>query len=114
MPVPEEFIRDPSVATGVSYSESKWIAEELIAVAAERTPLKPSVVRVTQLTGGLNGAWKESEWFPSMVSTSVALKCFPNTKDVSATISVIATSLTLVSLPELFVAFCGRSCRRLH
>ena len=70
--VPEEFISNAALAIGGGYTESKWIAEGIIAAAAEKTSLKPSVVRVTQLTGGLNGAWKEAEWFPALVATSTA------------------------------------------
>lgn len=82
-PIPEEFIQDPAIAVGIGYCESKWVAEQIVAAAAKKTALKPSVIRPTQLTGGLNGMWKQSEWFPSLVSASVALRCFPETQDVS-------------------------------
>ena len=86
--VPEEFINNPALAIGGGYTESKWIAEMIIAAAAAKTSLKPSVVRVTQLTGGLNGAWKEAEWFPALVATSTALGCLPNNHEVNTCFSI--------------------------
>ena len=71
------------MAASLGYTESKWVAEMIIAAAARNTPLRPTVARVTQLSGGVNGAWKESEWFPSMIAASVALGCMPNNHDVS-------------------------------
>ena len=81
--MPEELIQDPGLAVGNGYHESKWVSEWIMATAAEKTPLRPSAVRVTQLTGGRNGAWKTTEWFPSLVGASIALGCLPECHDVS-------------------------------
>ncbi|PSR76147.1 hypothetical protein PHLCEN_2v8645 [Hermanssonia centrifuga] len=68
---------DPEIAVGSGYSESKWVAEKLLDEAASRSALRPLVVRVGQLSGSRSGAWKETEWFPSLIQSSVYLKCFP-------------------------------------
>ena len=79
---PEDFIDEPSLVVSSGYRESKWVAEEIIKATAEKTILTPSLVRITQLMGGVNGAWKETEWFPSLIATSVALGCIPDNHDV--------------------------------
>ena len=77
-PISEELIDNPSVAVGSGYSESKWVAEQLLKRAAERNVCNPSIVRLGQLSGGANGAWRTTEWIPSMISTSLALGCVPD------------------------------------
>ena len=54
----------PNVAIGSGYTESKWVAERLLEIAAERKLVQSVVVRIGQLSGGKNGAWKVSEWRP--------------------------------------------------
>ena len=72
-----------SVAAGTGYTESKWVAEQLLKVVAEKNIAHTVVVRIGQLAGGANGAWKVSEWLPSMISASTALRCLPQGQGVS-------------------------------
>jgi len=81
---PEAPVTDPSLIMGSGYGESKWVSERILLSAAAETPLKPVVVRVGQLVGGLNGAWNVHEWFPSLVGGSQALGCVPNNEGVSS------------------------------
>ena len=41
------------------------------------------VIRIGQVRGGVNGAWKLSEWLPSMIRASAALGCLPQGQGVS-------------------------------
>ena len=41
--------------------------------AARQTPLKPTTVRLTQITGGPSGYWNEKEWFAAMIKSSIFL-----------------------------------------
>lgn len=68
---------------GSGYSESKWIAERLLVEATARNGLKPIVVRLGQLAGSDNGAWNKSEWFPSLIKSSVTLELLPSVRGVS-------------------------------
>lgn len=76
-PFREAPILDVKIAVGSGYAESKWVVERILAIAAEKTPLRPTSIRVHQLTGGINGAWRTQEWFPGMAATSVALGAVP-------------------------------------
>lgn len=51
--------------------------------AAKETSLRPLVVRVGQIAGGLNGSWNTSDWIPAIVKSSRALGCLPKFKETS-------------------------------
>ncbi|KAL6306740.1 hypothetical protein BKA93DRAFT_894740 [Sparassis latifolia] len=75
---------EPNAAVGSGYAESKWVSEQILSEAAAKTTLKPVVVRVGQVTGGVDGAWNVNEWFPSLVQTAAAMGYFPDdTRDVN-------------------------------
>lgn len=76
VPVKEESVC-PDVAVGTGYSESKWVAEKLLEVAAENTALRPVSVRIGQLSGGKSGVWNRNEWFPSLVRSGMYLGSLP-------------------------------------
>ncbi|KAJ7167454.1 male sterility protein-domain-containing protein, partial [Mycena filopes] len=75
---------EPKIAAGNGYTESKWIAEEILRKAQEATALRGVAVRVGQLSGGPNGAWNINEWVPALVQASAVLGCIPDGhKDVT-------------------------------
>ncbi|KAF8629924.1 hypothetical protein AX17_005548 [Amanita inopinata Kibby_2008] len=81
-PLPETPI-NAEVTVGVGYSESKWVAEQILLAAAEQTSLRPLIVRLGQLYGGKAGVWNVKEWLPSMIRSSIVMKCLPtDDKDV--------------------------------
>ncbi|KIJ62318.1 hypothetical protein HYDPIDRAFT_114825 [Hydnomerulius pinastri MD-312] len=67
----------PYDAAGSAYGESKWVGEQILAAAASKTPLRPIVVRLGQMCGGVNGRWREGERFPMVVQLSVELGALP-------------------------------------
>ncbi|KAI0068533.1 polyketide synthase, partial [Artomyces pyxidatus] len=97
-PKAEELITDPSLSVGFGYPESKWVAENVIATAREQTALRPTIVRVGQMTGGINGAWKTTEWVPAMISSGVSLGCLPNGVE---TVSWIPVDLAAAAMIEM-------------
>ncbi|KAJ7131571.1 hypothetical protein C8R43DRAFT_1207614 [Mycena crocata] len=80
----KEAMVDAETAAGSGYQESKWVAEQILLKAATSTPLKPLIVRVGQLCGGINGAWNTDEWLPALVQSAKILQCIPDdSRDVS-------------------------------
>ncbi|KZT73709.1 acetyl-CoA synthetase-like protein [Daedalea quercina L-15889] len=79
---PQEFILEtcskPEYALGMGYAESKWVSEQILFAAAEKTALSPLVARLGQICGGPDGVWNAHEWFPSIVQSAPALGCFPD------------------------------------
>ena len=55
---PEEILENPQVAEGQGYSESKWVSERVLNIAAQKTALRPVIMRLGQMAGGSNGAWQ--------------------------------------------------------
>ncbi|TFK79185.1 hypothetical protein K466DRAFT_459866, partial [Polyporus arcularius HHB13444] len=77
LPPPPEQPLDAAKAVGQGYSEAKWIAEELVRAAGERTSIRTTIVRIGQLTGSATGVWNSSEWLPAMISASTVLGHLP-------------------------------------
>ncbi|KAJ6553311.1 hypothetical protein B0H19DRAFT_1263705 [Mycena capillaripes] len=66
------------------YQESKWISEQILAKAAAVTPAKPLIIRVGQLSGGINGAWNIQEWVPAIIQSANFIGCIPeDSRDVT-------------------------------
>jgi len=74
---------EPKVAAGSGYSEAKWVSEKIFEIAAGETSLKPTIVRIGQICGGPNGFWNDKEWLPSLIRSSVYMKCLPSIEEVS-------------------------------
>ncbi|KAH9934282.1 ketoacyl-synt-domain-containing protein [Fomitopsis serialis] len=99
-PVVEALVEDPSVAVGLGYFESKWVAERLITFAGEKNLWSPTIVRIGQLSGSASGAWRISEWVPSMVSASFALGCLPDASGTVAWLPVDTAAAILVEFMD--------------
>ncbi|KAJ7865579.1 hypothetical protein B0H14DRAFT_2347885, partial [Mycena olivaceomarginata] len=71
----------PEGAIGAGYTESKWVAEQMLFAAAKTTSLKPIVIRVGQLSGGAKGTWRPFQWVPAMILSGITLGCLPEGHD---------------------------------
>ncbi|KAJ7648213.1 hypothetical protein DFH06DRAFT_1050166 [Mycena polygramma] len=69
---------NPEVVGPSGYQQSKWISEQILAKAAECSAAKPLIVRVGQLSGGINGAWNVQEWVPAVVQSAKFTGCLPD------------------------------------
>jgi thioester reductase-like protein len=81
---PEKLLDDPSSASPLGYSRSKWVAEHVCAEAHNRTSLygRVAIVRVGQLAGdSKSGVWNTKEAWPMMLSTANIIKCLPDLGD---------------------------------
>lgn len=88
-PVPEDRIESTS-AIGTGYAESKWVAEEILFQAADKTNLPTMAVRLGQVSGDRLGHWNEKEWFPALVKSAVFTHCLPGNMDEVGTYSPFA------------------------
>ncbi|KAJ6599959.1 hypothetical protein DFH09DRAFT_970599 [Mycena vulgaris] len=73
----EQHISDPQISVGLGYTESKWVAEKILEMAAAQTVLSPIIVRPGQLSGAANGAWNTTDWFPVLLRSSQLLQHLP-------------------------------------
>ncbi|GJJ11666.1 putative secondary metabolism biosyntheticenzyme [Clathrus columnatus] len=67
--IPNTPFMDVDLVGESGYGESKWVAERILAIASEETELKPLIIRVGQISGGVNGSWNVNEWFPALVNS---------------------------------------------
>jgi len=75
--IPEEPAA-PEAAIANGYTQSKWVSERILEIAAEQTSLRSVMVRVGQVSGGVNGCWNPLEWIPGIVQSSVLTKSLPS------------------------------------
>ncbi|KAK0238145.1 hypothetical protein EDD85DRAFT_921521 [Armillaria nabsnona] len=66
------------MAVGNGYSESKWVAEKILETAGYKAGLISTIVRLGQLSGGINGCWNKNEWLPLIIRSATTMKCLPN------------------------------------
>lgn len=89
------------------------MAERVLYEAARHTPLKPVVVRVGQICGGINGAWNVTDWVPAIVKSSLVLGCLPAFKGVSKPVYPCGSTLGMLTVPSDIVldsVGLGRKC----
>ena len=71
-----------STSARIGYSESKHVAEHLIARASRDCGISAAICRIGQIAGPVRhgvdgGCWPKREWIPSLIQSSIELKCFP-------------------------------------
>ncbi|KAI1034219.1 hypothetical protein LB503_012477 [Fusarium chuoi] len=78
-PIPEKLSQDPTEASPLGYSRSKWVAEQICDAANKKheSPLA-SIVRVGQLCSNETGVWNTTEAYPLLLSTSRITGCLPD------------------------------------
>lgn len=79
--VPEGALDDFNLALPMGYGESKHVSERILTEAVARADANASVLRVGQVAGPLaedGGEWNKTEWMPSLIKTSKALGCLPD------------------------------------
>jgi thioester reductase-like protein len=89
-PVPE-VAAEVQMALGTGYGESKWICEEILAISRAETTLQPVIVRIGQVSGGVNGYWKPSEWIPSIIQSVTLTGCLPSLDRVSKPLNILTS-----------------------
>ncbi|KAL9639726.1 MAG: hypothetical protein Q9164_000738, partial [Protoblastenia rupestris] len=83
-PIPELISHDPTHASPIGYSRSKWVAESICEKAHQHSRLRNriSVLRIGQLCGdGINGIWNVTEAWPLMFSSVKVTGCLPNLRN---------------------------------
>ncbi|KAF4997959.1 hypothetical protein FGRMN_3479 [Fusarium graminum] len=82
-PILERLSKDPSEASALGYSRSKWVAEQVCEAAnrhlsnSHDAPLA-SIVRVGQLCSNESGVWNATEAYPLLLSTAKITGCLPD------------------------------------
>lgn len=77
--ITESITTDMCAAPSVGYSESKYIAERLLAHAASKHDLEVKILRLGIIAGASrsNGRWNSADWVPTLILGSKALGMLP-------------------------------------
>ena len=70
----------------------------MLEVAAEQTPLRPVIVRVGQVSGGVNGSWNPLEWIPGIVQSTALTKSLPSLGKVISLLPLQTSAQALVQV----------------
>ncbi|KAF4977475.1 hypothetical protein FZEAL_5994 [Fusarium zealandicum] len=82
--IPEKMSQDPSDASPLGYSRSKWVAEQVCDAANDQltgitsNSQLATIVRVGQLCSNEAGVWNATEAYPLMLSTAKITGCLPD------------------------------------
>ncbi|MCJ1478685.1 hypothetical protein MMC13_007366 [Lambiella insularis] len=105
-PISECISHDPSTASPLGYSRSKWVAEAICEQAHLHTRMKGRVhvLRIGQLCGDTeHGIWNVTEAWPLMLSTVNATKSLPALEDEQLSwlpVNIAAKAVLQVALSE--------------
>lgn len=106
-PIPERISTDPSTASPLGYSRSKWVAEAICSRAHETTRLRNhiAVLRIGQLCGDTrSGVWNVTEAWPLMLSSVQVTNTLP---DLDEPLSWLPVDLAAEAVLQI-------ACRSLH
>lgn len=65
------------------YLQSKLIAEQIVLDSDKHTKIESAIIRIGQLTGGVNGSWSTLQWVPALVKSGLITQCLPISDQVS-------------------------------
>ncbi|GJJ11665.1 putative NRPS-like protein biosynthetic cluster [Clathrus columnatus] len=103
--IKEEPITDLNVINTNGYSESKWVCERILTIAEQETSLKPVIIRVGQLSGGLNGHWNVKEWFSGLVRASQIIGAVPENDGVVSFVPIHIAASAILELRHTSIGF---------
>ncbi|GJJ05921.1 putative NRPS-like protein biosynthetic cluster [Clathrus columnatus] len=104
-PIKEEPFDDISLLQTSGYGESKWVSERILTIAELETGLKPVIIRVGQLSGGINGNWTTKEWFPSIITASRIIGSLPDYEGVASFVPVHKAASAIIELRHAPINF---------
>lgn len=104
--VPESAFYDFSIPSAMGYGESKYVAEQLLEKARERSSVSAAICRVGQLAGptAKSGLWNKQEWLPSLIASSKYLGKVPTTIPGQDTVAWIPVDITANVIVDLLLS----------
>ncbi len=103
--MPEEIVDEWSLPQPMGYAESKYVSERLLDEASRVSGVPTAICRIGQVAGPTRGkgVWREGEWFPSLIRSSLELGILPKDLGPMEMVDWVPVDLLAKSLTELFV-----------
>lgn len=70
----------------------------MLEIAATQTPLRSVIVRVGQVSGGVNGCWNRHDWFPAIVQSATLSRSLPSLGKVISLLPLQACAQALTQI----------------
>lgn len=88
----------------------------MLVRAAREASMEVTVIRVGQVSGGINGYWKPSDWVPAIVKSGRVLGCLPRLRGVSGWFGLVQGFADLCAREVVLLGSPRRSggCRTGH
>ena len=75
---------NPADAQSMGYARSKWVAENLVALAAQTRGIRAESLRIGQMVGDtVHGVWNETEAISLQLKGAQTIKAMPDLDEVS-------------------------------
>ncbi|MCJ1395201.1 hypothetical protein MMC18_008084 [Xylographa bjoerkii] len=112
--VPEGPTHDYSLPLNMGYGESKYVCEQLLETARDKSGVSAAICRVGQIAGPVEklGIWNTQEWFPSIIASSKYLGLLPDSFGAHDDITWIPVDTLANIIVELMLSHshtCGPS-----
>lgn len=80
---------NPADAQGMGYARSKWVTENLVAIAASTRKIRAEMFRIGQMVGDtVHGVWNETEAIPLQIKSAQSVGAMPELSEVSRAVRV--------------------------
>ena len=110
--VPERVLTDLSVSESMGYAQSKQVSELLLDHASRKHGVPSTICRVGQITGPVHiqqGRWNTTEWFPSLIKTSMYLGKLPSSLGSMGRMDWIPVDVLAKVASEILLASSART-----
>jgi thioester reductase-like protein len=68
----------------MGYARSKWVTENLVAIAASTRKIRAETFRIGQMVGDtVHGVWNETEAIPLQIKSAQSVGAMPELSEVS-------------------------------
>jgi thioester reductase-like protein len=75
---------NPADAQAMGYARSKWVAENLVALAAQTRGIRSESLRIGQMVGDtVHGVWNETEAISLQLKSAQTIGAMPDLDEVS-------------------------------
>jgi len=113
--IPEAVIDDPAVSKDMGYAQSKWVVEKLCQIAAQKTPIHLTVLRVGQMVGDTtNGIWNESISISLVIKSADTIGVLPAHEEQMSWLPVDYAAKSIVEIMNLPTAQTECSVYHIH
>ncbi|KAF2006434.1 acetyl-CoA synthetase-like protein [Amniculicola lignicola CBS 123094] len=102
--VPEMPFQSTWTPPSMGYGQAKLVCEKMLERAAQNDEVNGAIVRCAQISGAeSSGFWNASEYFPTLVRNSKAVRALPELEGASSTLSWLPLEYAAATLTDILL-----------